>query len=395
MTGTDGDARRQALIAELDAIRRKGLPRLREVRLAALDAVPARLGGAEPTSAAGGLLGVERLLEEAAGALKGDRLRAAARITFGLDSDTRDLSAKDRRERACVLFDVGVDRFRRHQEKTLLAQLADAVLSLPADAADRAPAPVRDQAAPAAPGKAAAPRAAPPSGRRVVPVRYPHGTVPVTVHVAAMESLRGVDVLVSSENVYFEMSKTFRDTVSGSLRRAGARKDAAGRILDDVIARQLTAWLTRFGSSGLPVAAGTVVPTSPGELAGQGVRRIYHAAIVSPLLGTDRYQTAPWIVSAAVHRIFELGRTERSSGRAALRSIALPLLGAGRGGLDPRASVEAILTALGPALDADPDWQVHFAVRDAEAAGVVLDALDARRSPGVGTEAPRVPVRRP
>lgn len=95
-------------------------------------------------------------------------------------------------------------------------------------------------------------------------------------------SCTGVDVLVSSENIYFEMSKTFRRTVSGSLRRAAATKDTVGRITDDVIARQLADWVRRFGVPGLPVAAGTVAVTSPGALSAQGVRRILHAAVATP-----------------------------------------------------------------------------------------------------------------
>ena len=93
------------------------------------------------------------------------------------------------------------------------------------------------------------------AGRHVVRTAFPHGDVLLTVHVAPIELVTGVDVLVSSENIYFEMSKTFRRTVSGSLRRAGATTDSVGRITDDVIARQLASWVRTFGVPGLPVAA--------------------------------------------------------------------------------------------------------------------------------------------
>ncbi|WNI16101.1 hypothetical protein [Actinacidiphila sp. ITFR-21] len=434
MTSTHDDAAPwQALVAELAAVRAKGLLRLRELDLPALYAAAARHaaggeGGAAEAGAAPGAaraaeagapgtpgaaraaeagapgtpgaprreagpVAVEGLLRRAAQSLEGERLRPAALHTFGLGPDTRDLSAKLRRERAADVFGVGAERFRKHQEKLVLREMATAVLALPPGARDRTP-----PAVPGAPriptpaaGAAGAAHAGPPdgtapapasqlgAGRTVVPVAFPHGTVRITLHVSSIELLSGVDVLVSSENTYFEMSKTFRSTVSGSVRRAGARKDAAGRILDDLIARQLTAWVERFGSPGLPVAPGTVVATSPGELAARGVRRIYHAAIAAPLPGTDRYETPPWVVAAAVRRVFEQAREERRTGGVPLRSIALPLLGAGRGGLDPRTSLETMLAAMAPALATDPGWAVHLAIRDADVAAAVLDTLTGHR----------------
>lgn len=64
-------------------------------------------------------------------------------------------------------------------------------------------------------------------------------SMPVTVHVLPVELLTGIDVIVSSENTYLQMSKTFRDTVSGSLRRGAAIRGPAGEIIDDVLAREL------------------------------------------------------------------------------------------------------------------------------------------------------------
>jgi hypothetical protein len=70
---------------------------------------------------------------------------------------------------------------------------------------------------------------------------------------------------------------------------------------------------------------------------------------------------------------------ERDSGGLPLRSVALPLFGAGRGGLDARKSAEAVLGALEIALAADPDWPVHLVTRNPVSAAAVLEALAARR----------------
>lgn len=374
-----------ALVTELSDVRSKGLLRLRDLDLPVLRRAATRWLGNGPTDEVepSAVMG---LLTAAVDRLDGERLQPAARHTFGLAADTRDLSAKDRRERAASAFKVGADRFRKHQERLVVREMAQAILVVSAEGprADR-PSTAPDSALAPDPVPAPSPVAAPSwaiTGRRVVPVEFSHGTVPITVHVTSVELLAGIDVLVSSENTYFEMSKTFRSTVSGSLRRAGATKDAAGRILDDVIADQLTAWMRTFGSQGLPVAPGTVVPTSPGELTGNGVRRIYHAAVTTPLVGTDGYETTPWVVATAVRRICALLRTERHTGQGPLRSVAFPLLGAGRGGLSPRASTEALLSGLDPALAADPGWSVHLVTRNPKSASVALDVLEARRGDG-------------
>ncbi|MFE3610507.1 hypothetical protein ACFXPH_32800, partial [Streptomyces goshikiensis] len=196
----------------------------------------------------------------------------------------------------------------------------------------------------------------------------------ITVHTGPIEFVTGVDVLVSSENTYLEMSRTFRPTTSGALRRAAARQNAAGGIVDDVLARELHDWLVRFAAPGLPVAPGTVVATSAGELASQGVRRIYHAATVMPR-SDGGYDTTPAVVTKAVRQVFEEAAVERDGFAPPLTSLCLPVLGAGRGGLAPAASLRAMLAAIGPALAERPYWEVHLAVRRPEVARVVLDVL--------------------
>ncbi|MBN0043752.1 hypothetical protein JS756_06445 [Streptomyces actuosus] len=320
--------------------------------------------------------------------------RDVGRITFGLLPGTRALPGKARRSMAAELADIGVDRFRKHQEKLLIRQVAAAIMAAAGTGAPMThgnatgPGPVATAAAssPASEtpeASAVSGTSRPPksvrAGRHRVDTPFPHGEVTITLHVAPIELIEDVDVLVSSENVYFEMSKTFRRTISGSLRRAGATKDAGGRIVDDVIAHQLRSWSERSAPSGLPVAPGTVAVTSAGALATRGVHRIFHAAVTTPRATGNGYETAPEAVALAVRRVFELAGEERDSGEVPLRSVALPLFGAGRGGLAAWRSAEAVLGALEIALAADPAWSVHLVTRNPVSAGVVLDALAARR----------------
>ncbi|PSM38212.1 hypothetical protein C6Y14_38400 [Streptomyces dioscori] len=388
------------LVGELNEVRIKGLLRLRGLALPVLTGLAERRPGGRAVSAEDvEPTDIERVIHAVVTRLDGERLRAAALSTFGLAPDTRDLSAKQRRDLAAEVFGLTADHFRKNQEKHLLEEVAGALLAFDGSRSgastgyqpdgdlrqgggaalpDGGPDPGPPSVAPTLPDRSTASRLVH-AGRHTATVPLGHRTVELTLHVGPIQFLCDIDVLVSPENIFFEMSKTFRPTVSGSLRWAGARKDAVGAILDDLIAGQLHAWLSRNGTPGLPVAPGTVAPTSAGELAGRGIRRIYHAAVATPLVGTDRYDTTPGAVSEAVRRVFQLARWERRSEKAALRSVALPLLGAGRGGLDPRISLEAILIALEHVLAADPDWAVHLVTHDAGTARLVLDALTDRR----------------
>jgi len=116
------------------------------------------------------------------------------------------------------------------------------------------------------------------------------------------------------------------------------------------------------GSSGLPVDPGTVATTSAGALKQRGIKRIYHAAITSPLLddASNDYQVTPRAVGDAIHNIFRQARADRMNLNAPLRSIGLPLFGAGRGGLDAEASFDRIRRGLNAELSSDPSWSIHF-----------------------------------
>ncbi|GAA2361811.1 macro domain-containing protein [Streptomyces cuspidosporus] len=404
------------LLDELKNIRRPGLAGLRGTDRPALRAAAVAGGFCEgPDDAPAG---IEALLKEAVRRLgEKDLLGRAAAHTFGLLPDRRGAPAADRRKMAAGVYGVTPERFRRHQEPQVIQQLAEAVLTV-----------LREP--PPAPARQTAPGGPPPSGGAVGAVgavgaagaggtggavgaggqdtqggaggRGRQGgaegaggvggaggaagqvgqepplrvdSVPVdarstvTVHVSPIELLRDIEVLVSSENVYLEMSKTFRPTVSGALRLAAAVRDPAGEIVDDVLTRELAAWLRAHGRPGLPVRPGTVVPTSSGALAARGVRRIYHAAVATPQ--DDTYEVRPESIARAVSACFALARTERDRYRPELSSICFPLLGAGRGGLSPAVSATWLRWAIRDELARDARWRVHLVVRTRDIAEAV------------------------
>lgn len=387
-----------ALAEELAALRRPGLATLRSLRPQALDRV-ARATGHTPAGT-DEASGIEALLEAAVqrlarpqgdadealsiGELADDRtvdpLARAAAHTFGLLPGRRGAPAPERRKAAAAVYGVTPERFRRGQEQQVIAELAAAALALARDAAsgrtrsgtagggteprravpDPAPDPVPDP-----PRRAGGSGPAPAAPHRV------------TVHFSSLELLRDIDILVSSENTHMEMSKTFRPTVSGALRRAAALRNEVGEITDDVLARELAAWMRSHGRTGLPVRPGTVAPTSAGALAGRGVRRVYHAAVVRPVDDGGVYRTDPETLVDAVAAVFALAEAERNAYDPPLRSLCFPLLGSGQGGLTPVKAARWLSWAVQEELGRHPGWAVHFVTRDPALAPLLTGASSA------------------
>ncbi|GGY83962.1 hypothetical protein GCM10010385_37720 [Streptomyces geysiriensis] len=346
-----------SLVMELRSIRRPGLPKLRHCEREALrqTAVAAGLCAGQEDE----LEGIERLLAAAVRRLTGggplrddpgcDPLARAAAHTFGLFTERRGVPAADRRKAAAAVYGVGTERFRRSHEQEIFAELATACLAVAREAAGPGAA-----AVPVPAGAAAPPLPDPPPG----PPVPSHVANRISIRTCPIELVRDADILVSSENVYLEMSKTFRPTVSAAPRRAPAVRNAAGEIADDVLPRGLRAWLRGHGRTGLPVRPGTVVATSPGALGAHGVRRIHHAAVSTPVGDGDRYHVAPAVLAEAVQASFALGRAERAELSLPLSTLCFPLLGAGRGGLPVETAARWLLWALRRELRADTSWSV-------------------------------------
>ncbi len=191
-----------------------------------------------------------------------------------------------------------------------------------------------------------------------IPIRIGPHTIPFSVHAGPIDQIAGIDVVVSSENIFFEMAKPFKASTSGRLRRASAKKNAAGEIVEDTVFDELNAWMKINGKHGLAVPIGTVAATSSGEMARKGIRRIYHAAVVIPRIGTNDYNVDPEGLAHAVHNTLALAREERA--RLGLMSICFPLFGAGRGKLSPDKSIAVMWPALKSELSMDPNWHIHF-----------------------------------
>jgi O-acetyl-ADP-ribose deacetylase (regulator of RNase III) len=366
------------ILKELTELRRPGLVRLRDAP------PPALRWAAESCEFCTGdddvPSGIEELLREAVRRLgEEDDLGRAAAYSFGLVPGFRGAAAQDRRKRAAEVYGIAPETFRKTPEERVLKQLAEAVLALCRERdAGHGPRTVPPLGRPRPEPRPQRDDPAPPEAFTTTVADAP---VPFVMHVSPVDLLRDIDILVSSENVYLEMSKTFMPTLSGSLRWAGAIRDAAGELVEDVLANELAMWVRRHHRPGLQVRPGTVAPTSSGALATQGIRRIYHAAVAVPLGDRDGYSVAPGDIARAVRESFVLARAEREEFDPPLSSICFPLMGAGRGRVSPVVSARWIGWAVHEELQRDPRWTVHMVTRNRATAEAIAD-LGGDRSDG-------------
>ncbi|MFE3996269.1 hypothetical protein ACFXPW_31995 [Streptomyces goshikiensis] len=401
-----------AVLAEVREVRRAGIVRLRELSLPVLTAMSA--GPGEGNSGEPRFPAVERLLRTAVAAIGGGTLQEAAEFSLGLARGTRDWPPADRRRRAAQVYGVSVERFRKNQELMVLGQVAEQLVRLASGAPAQPPAtggaaPAPDTGTVPADGSApvsaltsasatfepsARPRPLAPSHHRI-PVRAGGHGRHVTLHVHAVDLLRDIDVVVSPSNTHLALPEPYKSSVAASLRRAGAVRDPAGRLVEDSVRDELRAWSARFAAPGLSVAPGTVAPTGAGALAWQGIRRIFHAAVAVPRPGTNDYDVQPADVTRAVTRVFALLAEENGrsadAGLPPLKSLCMPLLGAGRGGLTATVSFAAVWAAVEAELARGGDWDLHFLVRRPERALLVAELLastDGAPTDGTPTEEP-------
>ena len=353
------------IVTDLRLLRERGLVRIRHTELSALRLAADRAPAVPPGEA--GPRAIEALLRAAVANLGDGPLGVAAAHTFGLNRGARDSPAQDRRRRAAQAYRVSVERFRKHHERVVIEQVAEEILELCL-------------------AEVAAPRAIAGTAELASEIRldcHVAGTsFPVVVHVEPVELVRDIDVIVAPTNVYLELPQPYKASVSAALRRGAARRGADGAIVTDPVAAELQAWMTANGRRGLPVGPGTVVATSAGDLARQGLRRIYHAAVASPRPGTNDYDVEPTSISQAVHASFAAARAERDQFTPRLASLGFPLLGAGRGGLSPAMSFTWIWAAIEREMRADSSWQIHFITHRRTAASAIVAGLARSTVPG-------------
>lgn len=147
----------------------------------------------------------------------------------------------------------------------------------------------------------------------------------ISIVTGDLSNIRGVDVWVNAENTNMQMARFYDRSMSGIVRYYGSRRNAAGHIIEDVIADELK---TIMGN-GVSAIPGQVIPTGSGQLASRGVKRILHAAAVEGKKVGEGYRAIA-DPSECVRNALELVDGELFE--EGLKSILFPILGTGAGG---------------------------------------------------------------
>jgi hypothetical protein len=361
------------LVEDLRRMRAKGLLGLRDLTLPALTAAAGIVHGQGPGSMDASLL--EDVVRQAVDALGHEEPGMAAQYLFGLVQGTAGRRPVDLRERAATEYGLTVETFRKDPERRLIARVADEIIRLcllTAQPDDNRLAPTAD--GPRTNGQVALARAIenlatvvePEDGdryraERFGPFELTIGSVSarITIDLGAVEELRDVHLVVCSENTYLEPDRRFMSTLSAQLREAASTRDAEGIVVSDPVADELAAWVRAHGRPGNPHEPGIVAITSAGELARHGVRRLFHAAVAVPRREGKGYDVPAGGVRRAIDTCFALARAERAA-QPDIDSIAIPLFGAGDGGLGPAGSFSRLWPTLSAQLQDDPSWHVHL-----------------------------------
>jgi nudix-type nucleoside diphosphatase (YffH/AdpP family) len=200
----------------------------------------------------------------------------------------------------------------------------------------------------------------------------------------AIDDIHGISIWVNSENTDMMMDRVIGRTISAKIRLLGANRDGRDNIIEDAIAEALRSAVGHRAHVGI----GTVLVTESGALkATHQVQRIFHVATVeSGGLGTG-IKADPDKLKLCVAKL--LARAEEENNRIfrvllrkePFRSILIPLLGSGDGGVPVEEAADIVITTAANHLLSLPNntlrevYFLAFRPRDKAACDRVLERL--------------------
>lgn len=183
-------------------------------------------------------------------------------------------------------------------------------------------------------------------------IRNGHGRQ-VGVLAGNLRNVTGIDVWINSENTHMMMSRPEERTISGMIRRLGWHLDAAGHPVDDPIQDELRT----IASPTSPVSPGFAVSTGAGALAAShGVKRIVHVASAYGTPGAG-YRSVDDTSMCATSALREVDRCNANGHE--LRTVVIPLFGAGQGGGDLPTTAGKLAHAVTDYLSRHPDTKMR------------------------------------
>lgn len=160
----------------------------------------------------------------------------------------------------------------------------------------------------------------------------------IGIRTGDIADISGVEVWINPENTNMLMDRFFGKSVSAAIRWHGAEKRSTNTqqfVERDLIADELRSKLQNRHY----VALKEIVETGPGELKEKGVRLLLHVAIAEGYYEQGLKTNLPTLESCLDLTLEHIERKNRSWTPDAMRpfrSVLVPMLGAGQGGLSVR-----------------------------------------------------------
>ena len=184
---------------------------------------------------------------------------------------------------------------------------------------------------------------------------YPFAKVPgreIGLITGDIQKIDEIDVWVNSENTNMQMARHFERSISATIRYLGAKRDRAGRVVDDIIAKELG---EAVGTGDVP--AGIVIPTGSGELLKSNkVKKIFHAASVVGQVGQG-YKPITEITDCILNALKLVDSDEMSN--ETIQSILFPLMGTGTTRLDAQGIAEKLIDTAISYVEEKPETKIQ------------------------------------
>lgn len=177
-----------------------------------------------------------------------------------------------------------------------------------------------------------------------------HPELVIGYKTGPISDVKDVSVWVNSENEDMIMDRFIGRSISANIRYLGAGKDESNNVTEDIINDEL---ISAIGHR-RPVRIGTVIETGPGALAAtHGVQAVFHVATVRGVGAGQGFRAdlndLARCTKNVLHRVHERNQRfrliRRMFGGRDCRSIVIPMLGAGDGGLQIEQVVPKLFTA--------------------------------------------------
>ena len=167
-----------------------------------------------------------------------------------------------------------------------------------------------------------------------------------------IQKITEIDVWVNSENTNMQMARHFERSISATIRYLGAKRDRAGRVVEDLIDNELR---KEAGTGDVP--AGIVIPTGSGELlSSHNVKKIFHAASVVGQVGQG-YKPITEITDCIQNALELVDSAEMAD--VTIQSILFPLMGTGTTRLETKGIAERLIDAAISYVEEKPDTKIQ------------------------------------